>query len=240
MFTENHFVSEETRQKISKALKGKKRSAEANKKSGDANRGKCSEAKWIHIQALALKHTGMPHPMPPHNTPEHNKKISEGIKRAWRNKIMSPEEHARRRIVKLGENNPSFGKHPSEETRKKLCEAQSLERNAAWQGGKSFEVYPRIFKNKLLREKIKKSSNYKCVLCSGEGIDIHHIDYNKRNCSESNLILLCKSCHRRTGHHRQRWHDIFWEKQDLFSDIIEEDEKGIIYQYQVFIRKKIK
>lgn len=35
-------------------------------------------------------------------------------------------------------------------------------------------------------------------------LHIHHIDYNKDNCEEENLITLCSSCHGRTNPYHAR------------------------------------
>jgi len=34
---------------------------------------------------------------------------------------------------------------------------------------------------------------------------VHHIDYNKRNNEETNLISLCKSCHADSNYDRDIW-----------------------------------
>lgn len=102
-----------------------------------------------------------------------------------------------------------------------LCvgEYHSGKRNAAWMGGVSFEPYPSKFNGKLKR-KIKKRDNYICQLC---GIpeqeclvkhSVHHIDYNKNNCEEINLITLCNSCHLKTNINRKKWQGLLLKKQE--------------------------
>lgn len=51
--------------------------------------------------------------------------------------------------------------------------------------------------NNILKEKIKNKFNNECLVCAEkEGrICIHHIDYNKKNNSEENLVPLCIHCH---------------------------------------------
>jgi len=34
-----------------------------------------------------------------------------------------------------------------------------------------------------------------CFLCSEEGEDIHHLDFNNKNNEDENLVLLCKKHH---------------------------------------------
>jgi len=38
---------------------------------------------------------------------------------------------------------------------------------------------------------------------------VHHIDYDKNNNTEENLITLCWSCHSKTIFSRQKWTDYF-------------------------------
>jgi len=40
---------------------------------------------------------------------------------------------------------------------------------------------------------------------NGRKHSIHHIDYNKKNCDPDNLMLLCVSCHAKTGINRNFW-----------------------------------
>jgi len=54
--------------------------------------------------------------------------------------------------------------------------------------------------------------------CSKHGLSVHHIDYNKQNCDDFNLITLCKSCHSKTGFNREYW-------IEYFNDIMEEKKK---------------
>jgi hypothetical protein len=81
----------------------------------------------------------------------------------------------------------------------KKFEFQNPERNPSYIDGRTFESYPRIF-NKNLKEKIRKRDNYTCQCCKikqkqyKRKLDIHHIDYNKKNCSIQNLIAVCNHC----------------------------------------------
>lgn len=63
------------------------------------------------------------------------------------------------------------------------------------------------------KENIRIRDNYECQLCSIKQTDsyqklhVHHIDFNKANHSEENLIALCKPCHMRIHgkHTRNIW-----------------------------------
>jgi len=73
--------------------------------------------------------------------------------------------------------------------------------NHNWRGGIAFEPYGQGFTQKF-KDKIKTRDNNNCALCSEvKNIDIHHIDFNKKNNVEENLISLCKHCHRKIHKH---------------------------------------
>ena len=104
--------------------------------------------------------------------------------------------------------NPMKGKHHSIETLKKISErcGNKLDKHPNWRGGLSFEEYPIEF-NDEFKQKIRKRDNWECKICNckNRSLDVHHIDYNKKNCKEDNLITLCHSCHTKTNYNRERW-----------------------------------
>lgn len=60
--------------------------------------------------------------------------------------------------------------------------------------------YPRTWK-KSLKMKIIARDGGKCVICeqppkNNKNLPVHHIDENKENCDENNLVTLCPSCHK--------------------------------------------
>jgi len=83
-----------------------------------------------------------------------------------------------------------------------------------WRGGISNEPYPFNF-NKELKKLIRQRDNYKCQLCGMpeceniQKLDIHHIDYDKKNLNPNNLISLCRSCHMKTNYNREYWKRYF-------------------------------
>jgi hypothetical protein len=105
-------------------------------------------------------------------------------------------------IDKSGKNNPMYG----------------IKRNGIinpnWKGGISKFPYSFEF-NQELKESIRKRDGYKCRKCDiSENIylktrkrvlDIHHIDYNKNNCSKENLITLCSKCNVQANGNRDYW-----------------------------------
>lgn len=92
-----------------------------------------------------------------------------------------------------------------------------------WKGGISLEPYPFNFSKKL-KNFIRKRDRYKCQLCGVPKIEcvsplyVHHIDYNKKNISEINLISLCSSCHSKTNYNRKYW-EIFFTNLQLSKGV---------------------
>jgi predicted restriction endonuclease len=132
-----------------------------------------------------------------------------------RNKIAEAGKgrlHSEESKKKMSESNK--GNFPNTETRKKMSISQfkrfkNPENHYNWRGGISREKqsYGIEFNNEL-REVIRDKYNRACQLCGIEEkefknnfckkLDVHHIDYNKKNNIEDNLIPLCKSCHTKT------------------------------------------
>ena len=90
-------------------------------------------------------------------------------------------------------------------------------KNPNWHDGVSFEPYGLEF-NKELKEEIRKRDNYRCQECHyteqqlKRKLDIHHIDYDKKNCKPNNLISLCHSCHPKTNFNRESWIEYYKNK----------------------------
>ena len=103
------------------------------------------------------------------------------------------------------------------------------EKHYNWQNGKTFEEYPREFNNEL-KGQIRKRDNYVCQNCNmtqeehliviGRVLDVHHIDYNKKNCNENNLISLCLSCNTRANFNRDYWIEFYNNK---IKQLLKED-----------------
>lgn len=86
----------------------------------------------------------------------------------------------------------------------------SGEKNPRWNEGKSFEPYTHLF-NQQLKDKIRVRDNFICQLCGipelecNARLSIHHIDYDKVNCNENNLISLCNKCNSKVNSKREYW-----------------------------------
>ncbi len=87
-----------------------------------------------------------------------------------------------------------------------------------WLAGDTKKGYTVEF-SKELKESIRERDNHECQICHkttkehlqqfGVDLYIHHIDYDKKNCKEENLISLCNSCHMKTNYNRQKWIECF-------------------------------
>jgi len=118
--------------------------------------------------------------------------------------------------------NTHRGKIVSEETRRKQSEAKigreltrehreaigrgvAGSRNSRWIDGRSRDKEGAADYNFeftcTLRTTIKKRDGHQCRKCGHDGSDlrlfVHHIDMNKENNSENNLVTVCHSCHSR-------------------------------------------
>lgn len=96
--------------------------------------------------------------------------------------------------------------------RKKCEEAQSGERAVLWRGGIQYEPYDSGFTREF-RRKIRERDGFACQVCGKPGKSIHHIDYDKKNSSESNLVTLCFVCHSKTNHNRDTWKTYFQQQR---------------------------
>ncbi len=73
-----------------------------------------------------------------------------------------------------------------------------------------------------VKEQIRKRDNYTCQNCGiteeehifiiNFNLTVHHIDYDKKNSKENNLITLCFQCHSRTNYNREYWQEFLKKK----------------------------
>lgn len=199
-------LSEETKRKISKGLK--KSHKENPRQVSQETKQKMSKIRknWLKTHKNPMKGK--------HHTKETKKKISE----TKRKKSYKHTEEAKYKISKA-----RLGKKRSLEMRKKESVGmkkvwQNPERRILtsshnhwnWMGGISKKSsYSSYFR--YIRYLIKLRDNFQCQLCGvGEEklpyeLCVHHIDFNKKNNSEDNLLTLCRSCNSKVNLNRERW-----------------------------------
>jgi len=150
----------------------------------------------------------------PH-TKETRKKMSLSAKMAGVGKWMKgrkPSLETRKKISLSSKGKPKYclrGIKRTEEFKNNLRKINSKENHPQWKGGISFESYT-INWTETLKKSIRERDHYTCYVCGKEpSIDVHHIDYDKKNCNPENLIVLCRACHAKTNHNRNYWLDYF-------------------------------
>lgn len=108
--------------------------------------------------------------------------------------------------------------------RKRVSENRG-EKNYRWKGGYSVGDYSREW-TKYLKEFIRNRDNRRCQYpnCDYDDtkekqkLSVHHIDGNKRNCAEYNLISLCNSHHQIVENNEPRsWENWFYVYTESFE-----------------------
>ncbi len=113
-----------------------------------------------------------------------------------------------------GSNNPNYGN-------KKLVGSN----NPNWLGGLSKQRYAKGI-TFALKERVRTRYGRGCVVCGvterelGKRLPVHHIDYDKTNHSEDNLIPCCVTCHSKTNFNREAWVKLFKEKVCQHSALV--------------------
>jgi len=146
--------------------------------------------------------------------------INNGFYRKHHKKETIERNRAKNKILQSGINNGMWGKHHKESTKQKLREYIGY-KASNWRGGISFENYSQLWKQQL-KDKIRTRDNFICQICKIPELEllkrlsIHHIDYDKKNCREDNLISLCLRCHSKTNTNREYWINYF-RKGEIYA-----------------------
>ena len=129
---------------------------------------------------------------------------------------------------KISINSALYGNHKCT-----FCENKTRIGNLSnnWQGGITKNPYSLEFTEEL-KEQIRKRDNYECQNCGmteeehlivrGRILDVHHIDYDKMNCEENNLISLCNQCNLRANFNRDYWQEFY--RQKMLLKILKKEE----------------
>lgn len=103
--------------------------------------------------------------------------------------------HAR---LMRGKNNPRY--------KNGMCKSYTRQREAY----KGFTL--------KIRKAVRKRDNNTCQVCGktkeehGMNMHVHHVDYNKGNNSQDNLICVCRYCHGIIHGDENKWQEILLEK----------------------------
>jgi hypothetical protein len=116
------------------------------------------------------------------------------------NKMMKPAQYAHG-------HNPQSYKFPKGHT--PWTKGRRGKESTNYIHGNGNAPYPVEFTREL-KETIRKRDNYTCQKCGtswshGKKPHVHHIDYDKNNCSMSNLITLCNICNQKVNWDRPKW-----------------------------------
>ena len=201
-WTKGKHHSNETRRKISIALKGNK-------------------------NCLGYKHTN--ETKEKMGLAQKGKKISEETRRkiSLTNKGKTPwmkgKHHSKETIKKISKTYFKKDEPPWNKYTKGICKSNSgtfkkgqfvLDKHPNWKGGKSFKTYVLSW-TKQLKRSIRERDNNVCQLCKkhqsqlGKKMSVHHIDYIKTNNFTFNLISVCVTCHGLTFINRNHWKQFF-------------------------------
>jgi len=111
-----------------------------------------------------------------------------------------------------GEKNSMYGKKHTEETRRKNSEAHKGKKNSNYIDGSSNEPYALEFDDEL-KYQIRERDNFICQYCglkeNGRAHCCHHINYDKKDSNENNLITLCTLCNPKANYDRDKWQFFF-------------------------------
>jgi len=223
----------EQKRKIGLASKGLTLSKEARRKISISHRGKKHYLFGKHMSAHAKKLQSIQR-KGKKKSKATKKRMSEAQKGRYvsevtrqkisaklKGQILTPETRAKMSKFQKG-------KIVSKETAKKISITllkllKNPKNHPCWLGGKSFEPYGLAF-NKLKRESVRQRDSYKCQMCfKRQGklrtktnkpylLMIHHINYDKENNNDKNLISLCRICHMKTNFNRKYWTKYFKKK----------------------------
>ena len=175
-------ITEETKRKMSESKKGIKQSEETKEKRSIALKGKSYKELHGREKAIVIKNKI--------RKKQTNRIVSEETK-------MKMRKSRKKRII-------------TEETKEKM----RGENNPAWKGGISCEPYCDVWMDQEFKQSIKDRDNNRCINpdCWKTSIilNIHHINYVKKDCHPFNLITLCASCNTRANKDRE-WHKSWYE-----------------------------
>jgi 5-methylcytosine-specific restriction endonuclease McrA len=155
----------------------------------------------------------------------HTKETREKLRIANTGKIFSEETKKKMSKVQTGvkkseEAKKNMRKPKTKEHAKNISLGHTGEKSYLWKGGLTKKILYSQDWIETLKNIVRERDNYQCQICLihqdelDRKLHVHHIDYNKKNCSEDNLISLCTSCHMKTNFKRKEWIKYFIIKEN--------------------------
>ena len=101
----------------------------------------------------------------------------------------------------------------SKEARQKMSDAKKSKLHPLFKKPKD-PIYP-IEWTRSLRKQIRDRDNNQCQNPNCEQnskkytLEVHHIDYDPKNCDPANLITICKQCNIKANHNKKYWAEIY-------------------------------
>jgi hypothetical protein len=187
--TEEAQMPEAHKKKISQKLKGRERDSEVVEKIAESLRGRSRSTEAKKKMSRNTDHSGKENPMFGVRGKENPISDGEIVNCSY----CGSKLYRKRSRLKSENYYCNF-----------VCKGNDMKgrKNVNWQGGKP-TYYPSEFTRK--RESIIQRDGEECVRCElsrdehytkyGVDLNIHHIDGNKFNNSDENLVTLCSSCH---------------------------------------------
>lgn len=170
-------------------------------KRGGCKRKTCSKECCSKLNSERMKKNN-----PDHN-PIHKQKHTDSLKRFFANHPEISNIMSKRQKEWLN-NHPEFKEKMSRLAKQRYKGSG----NPNWKNGLSQFPYPWYF-NQSLKEYIRDKFGRICMNCKKSEsefkhkLDIHHIDHNKDNCKEENLIPLCRKCNGLANSNRKFWQE---------------------------------
>ena len=131
-------------------------------------------------------------------------------------KGQNPWNKGTKGVMKVNKASFKKGDHASIDT-----EFKKGKEHPCYIDGRGYCKYSHKFNNKL-KNKIRIRDNHRCQNCGmteeehlmvyGRKLEIHHINYNKKDCEENNLITLCKKCNMKANNNRIHWECFYKNK----------------------------
>jgi len=221
--------TEEIREKISKTMTGRILSEEHKKVFTFKGKKHSEETRKKQKEARERYYRAHPNFNREENHPQFGKELSEEVRRkiSETRKGKTLDELGHRPCCNCfccraarGENEGK--KRPDHSEKMKNWENNPFkfkkEKSVGWKGGISFEPYGLEF-NDELKNYIRQRDDFTCQFCGAEENGRlhtpHHINYDKKDNRERNLILLCTGCNSKANFNRNKWQFLFETLQGI-------------------------